>query len=234
MSAVGGNKSHLVSKLQVPAWVKAKRRKRRRMQEDYSLHVLRTISNKILPTRLSRWEDLHMRTCPGSLFIVVYQGKIYNILDCQIKNKDEDGFMLGGRRFVVRLLKRSFFRSKVSPIHLVHFLQNVSADCIWLQTIAKILVTWRCLREKDSNSYLGQVHLQSRVIKEQCIWFFWASELFIGFNSLQWYLVCPIFTTGNKVLIWCCSGSLCCVSPCTKVCELYVISLHNWTPILEW
>lgn len=38
---------------------------------------------------------------------------------------------------------------------------------------------------KDSNSYLGEVQLQSRVIKEQCIWFVWASELFIGFNSLQ-------------------------------------------------
>ena len=139
MSAVGGNKSHVL-KLQVPAWVKAKRRKRRRMQEDYSLHVLRTISNKILPTILSRWEDLHMRTCPGSLFIVVYQGKIYSILDCQSKNKDEDRFMLGGRRFVVRLLKWSFFRSKVSPIHLVHFLQNVNTYCIWFQTIAKILV----------------------------------------------------------------------------------------------
>lgn len=38
---------------EVPAWVKAKRQKRRRMQEGYSLHVLRSISNKMLSSRQS-------------------------------------------------------------------------------------------------------------------------------------------------------------------------------------
>lgn len=38
---------------EVPAWVKAKRRKRRRMQEGYSLHVLRSISKKMLSSKQS-------------------------------------------------------------------------------------------------------------------------------------------------------------------------------------
>lgn len=38
---------------EVPAWVKAKRRKQRRMQEGYSLHVLRSISRNMLSSRQS-------------------------------------------------------------------------------------------------------------------------------------------------------------------------------------